>query len=58
LVEDDEMVRNLTLKALNMYGYTDRTIVSHRVLAPGLNFLGKPFSPEGLAGKVREVLEG
>jgi len=44
------------MKVLFMSGYTDGTIVNHGVMAPGLNFLEKPFSPEGLARKVREVL--
>ncbi|MCF8144244.1 MAG: PAS domain S-box protein [Deltaproteobacteria bacterium] len=45
------------MKVIYMSGYTDDAIVRHGVLAPGLNFLEKPFSPGGLARKVREVLD-
>jgi two-component system, cell cycle sensor histidine kinase and response regulator CckA len=45
------------MKLIYMSGYTDDAIVHHGVLAPGLNFIEKPFSPEGLARKVREVLD-
>jgi PAS domain S-box-containing protein len=44
------------IKVLFASGYTDNAIVYHGLLYPGTNFLQKPFSPEALAQKVREVL--
>jgi DNA-binding response OmpR family regulator len=40
-----------------MSGYTNDAIVRHGVLEPGLAYIQKPFSPEILARKIREVLE-
>jgi PAS domain S-box-containing protein len=45
------------LKVLFTSGYTDDAIVHHGVLAPGINFLQKPFSLGTLTQKVREVLD-
>lgn len=45
------------LRVLFMSGYTEEIIVHHGVLNPGLQFIGKPFSAQALAVKVRKVLD-
>ena len=50
--------RKLARKTLYMSGYTDEAILKHGVLEPGIAFIYKPFTVEGLLGKLREVLDG
>ncbi|MFO7877741.1 MAG: PAS domain S-box protein [Desulfovermiculus sp.] len=45
------------LKCLFISGYTENVIVHHGILAEGVNFIGKPFSKQDLALKVRKVLD-
>jgi len=44
-------------KVLYMSGYTENTIVHHGALEKGINYIAKPFTVDGLARKVREVLD-
>ncbi len=44
------------LKVLYTSGYTGESIAQHGALEPGIPLLEKPFTVEGLASKVREVL--
>jgi CheY-like chemotaxis protein len=45
------------LRVLYMSGYTRDGIVKNGVLAEGIQYLAKPFTPEGLYQKVRETLD-
>jgi CheY-like chemotaxis protein len=45
------------IRVVFMSGYTDDAIVRHGVLAAGVAYVQKPFTPEGLLRKVREVLD-
>ena len=54
-----ERVRNARkeMRVIYMSGYTDDVIAYHGDLGPDTDFLQKPFAPEALTRKVREVLD-
>ena len=56
-VANHVIVLRPSTKVLFISGYTDDAIVHHGVLDPKTAFLHKPFSPDDLARKVREVLD-
>jgi CheY-like chemotaxis protein len=45
------------LPILYMSGYTGDDVIQRGLLEPGMPFQQKPFTPEGLARKVREMLD-
>ncbi len=51
------VLHNPEMKVLFTSGYTEDVISHHGVLAEGVSFIGKPYTPLALARKVREVLD-
>ena len=45
------------IKVLYMSGFTDHAIQHHGALDPGINFIGKPFTPADLTHRIRELLD-
>ena len=56
LIEKCRMMRQ-DFNVLYMSGYTDNAIAHHGILEEGIDYIQKPFTVEGLARKVREVLD-
>jgi PAS domain S-box-containing protein len=46
------------LKVLYLSGYPSDALQSEEIVGRGLHFLAKPWSPEALAHKIREILDG
>jgi hypothetical protein len=46
------------MKVIFMSGYTDAAIVENGFIRPESVFLQKPFSPDALKAKIRELLDG
>ena len=51
------LTRRPALKVLYMSGYTEEAIAKHGILDPGTSFLEKPFSPDTLARRIRDLLD-
>ena len=54
---DEVLKRRPDLKVLFTTGYTRNAVVHNGVLDAGVELIGKPFTVEELAAKVREVLD-
>ena len=51
------VARRRGVRVLYMSGYTDHAVVRHHLLHPDIPFIQKPFAPDRLAHKVRDVLD-
>ncbi len=51
------LVRRPDLRVLFVSGYADTAMASRGFVEPGASFLQKPFAPDALARKVRDVLD-
>ena len=54
---DEVARRGLKLKVLFTTGYTRNAIVHHGRLDPGIHLIGKPFSFQELAARIRARLD-
>jgi CheY-like chemotaxis protein len=54
---DEARRRHPDLKVLFTTGYTRNAVLHNGVLDPGVELIGKPFTLEELAAKVRDVLD-
>lgn len=45
------------IRILFLSGYADRAVIEHGILETGAAFMQKPFTPDALARKVREILD-
>jgi CheY-like chemotaxis protein len=55
---DEALRRRPDLKVLFTTGYSRNAVVHNGVLDPDVHLIGKPFTVEALAAKLREVLDG
>jgi len=46
------------LRILFSSGYSEEVIAHHGIIDRGLNFIAKPYRPQDLAKKIREVIDG
>jgi DNA-binding response OmpR family regulator len=56
-LSDEAQRRRPSLKVLFTTGYTRNAIVHHGRLDPGIHLIGKPFSFQQLAARVRSRLD-
>ncbi|HEU4390171.1 MAG TPA: ATP-binding protein [Blastocatellia bacterium] len=55
----DQLLQTCTgLKVLYISGYLGNSVSPESLVGPASSFLEKPFTPEALTGKIRELLDG